>query len=52
MTAAAKSPLTSVIRQGDECLGFLMKRGPAGVEGYTADERSVGASDRARSELR
>jgi hypothetical protein len=34
-------PITSVYA-GQVCLGFILARGPAGFEGFTADERSLG----------
>ena len=39
---AGKSPLATVIGQGGKCIGFLMKRRPGEVEGFGADEKSIG----------
>ena len=42
MTAAtSKSPLATVIDEG-HCRGFLLRRGPTGVEAFTADQVSIG----------
>jgi hypothetical protein len=52
MTASSKMPkplLASVVDAKGRCLGFILRRRPGEVEGYTADERSIGtfASDAA-----
>jgi hypothetical protein len=48
MTIAPATPLILVMHDG-RCLGFLLARGPAGVEAFDHDERSLGffANERA-----
>jgi hypothetical protein len=41
MSATPATPLTSVIHNG-RCLGFLLHRGPQGVEVFTPETRSLG----------
>jgi hypothetical protein len=41
MTTAPATPLTSVIHNG-QCLGFLLARGPQGVEVFTRETQSLG----------
>jgi hypothetical protein len=35
------TPLATIMR-GDRCVGFLLRRGPKGIEAYAGDERSLG----------
>ena len=35
------APITSVYA-GQVCLGFILNRGPAGFEAFSADEKSLG----------
>ena len=35
------APITSVF-SGQICLGFVLNRGPAGFEAFSADEKSLG----------
>jgi hypothetical protein len=41
VTAAIATSMVPVIA-GTICIGFLMSRGPRGVEAYDRDERSLG----------
>jgi hypothetical protein len=41
MTAAPATPLISVMHN-DRCLGFLLHRGPQGVEVFTRETQSLG----------
>jgi hypothetical protein len=41
MTATPAPPLMSVMHEG-RCLGFLLRRGPQGVEVFTRETRSIG----------
>jgi hypothetical protein len=45
MTAAtAKAPASSLLSvyDGQRCIGMLLRRGPIGVEGFTAENESLG----------
>jgi len=41
MTAIPATPLIPIMHE-NQCLGFLLSRGPQGVEAFTRDEKSVG----------
>jgi hypothetical protein len=41
MTTAPATPLISVMHNG-QCLGFLLRRGPQGVEVFTRETQSLG----------
>jgi hypothetical protein len=41
MGAFMSDPITSVYA-GQVCLGFILNRGPAGFEAFSADEKSLG----------
>ena len=45
MTAStAEPPVSSILSVFDErrCIGLILRRGPAGVEGFTAENQSLG----------
>jgi hypothetical protein len=47
-----KSPLASVFgRDGKKCIGFILRRGAAGVEAFTADVLSLGLWDTANEAI-
>jgi len=41
MNNSKSTPLIPIMR-GNCCLGFLLRRGPKGIEAYAGDERSLG----------
>ena len=41
MTTAPATPLTSVMHNG-RCIGFLLHRGPQGIEVFTHETQSLG----------
>jgi hypothetical protein len=42
--STAKPPVSSILSVFDErrCIGLILRRGPAGVEGFTAENTSLG----------
>jgi hypothetical protein len=42
MTTAPNKPVMSPVIYAGRCRGFLLRRGAAGVEAFTADQASIG----------